>query len=379
MEHLQRLCLNPVQMATMSSPALLTRMLAARPRTLLIDEVDRSLSADKEGIGELLAVLNSGYKRGATRPVLVPAGGGQWQAAEMPTFAPVALAGNTPNLPDDTRSRIIRVLLLPDLDGRVEESDWELIDEEAAGLAKRVAQWADQVREEIKGCRPTLPEGITGRFREKWAPLRRVAELAGGRWPSTVDQMAVADRKQFEMDREDGMIRDRPAVLLLKHLVEVWPSGATFVPTNELARLLIKEFPEAWGPDSSYGKALTVQRFGRMLATSYKINSGRQSADGPRGYVRAALQGVLCQVSGSPQGETGMTGSTGITGSTAAVESTRVPVQPVQPLVPVLSETTMDIPDCACGRPLTTLVQRQNGRCNACTRNLLAEQRRRSA
>jgi hypothetical protein len=34
LEHLQRLCLDPVQMASLSSPALLTRMLAARPRTV---------------------------------------------------------------------------------------------------------------------------------------------------------------------------------------------------------------------------------------------------------------------------------------------------------------------------------------------------------
>ena len=370
LEHLQRLCLNPVQMATLSSPALLTRMLAAGLRTLLIDEADRSLSPEKEGIGELLAVLNSGYKRGATRPVLVPAGGGQWRVAEMPTYAPVALAGNTPNLPDDTRSRMIRVLLLPDLDGRVEESDWEQIEEEAAELADQVVQWADQVRELIKGCRPALPQGITGRFREKWAPLRRVAELAGGRWPEAVDQMATADREQFEMDREDGLVKDRPAVVLLKHLVEVWPAEAPFVPSNKLVNLLSDQFPEAWGPHSSYGKALTVHRFGRMLAT-FKINSSRETNYGPRGYVRSALLGVLSRVSETPRKETGSSGATGSSGSTE-------PVQPVQPLEPVLPGTA-NPPDCACGTPLMTLVQRQNGRCNRCQTQHQAEQRRRTA
>jgi hypothetical protein len=120
LEHLQRLCLQPVLMATVSSPALLVRMLEKAQRTILIDEADRSLRPDKEGVADLLAVLNSGYKRGATRPVLMPAKGGNWEPVEMPTFAAVAMAGNNPNLPDDTRSRIIRVLLLPDLDGRVQ-------------------------------------------------------------------------------------------------------------------------------------------------------------------------------------------------------------------------------------------------------------------
>jgi hypothetical protein len=100
LEHLHRLCMRSVQMASLSSPALLTRMLEAEQRTILIDEADRSLNPDKEGIADLLAVLNSGYKRGGSRPVLVPAKGGQWEGREMPTFAAVAMAGNNPNLPE---------------------------------------------------------------------------------------------------------------------------------------------------------------------------------------------------------------------------------------------------------------------------------------
>src|SRR5215207_4777589 len=150
LEHLQRLCLRPVQMASLSSPALLTRMLNAELRTILIDEADRSLNPEKEGIADLLAVLNSGYKRGATRPVLTPVKGGGWETKEMPTFAAVAMAGNNPNLPDDTRSRIIRVLLLPDLSGTVEESDWETIEEDAFGLHSQIVDWADQVRDQVK-------------------------------------------------------------------------------------------------------------------------------------------------------------------------------------------------------------------------------------
>src|SRR3546814_15954853 len=84
-------------------------------RTILIDEVDRSLDPKKPGVEDLIAILNSGYKRGATRPVLVPSKGGEWDVSEMSTFSPVAMAGNAPHPPDDTRSRCIRVLLLPAL------------------------------------------------------------------------------------------------------------------------------------------------------------------------------------------------------------------------------------------------------------------------
>jgi hypothetical protein len=137
---------------------------------------DRSLNPDKPGIDDLIAVLNSGYKKGATRPVLVPAKGGNWETAEMPTFAPVAMAGNQPKLPDDTMSRTIRVLIMPDHDDTVDDSDWELIEDEAQAIADELAMWATSIRDQVRsGERPSLPEGAKARTKERWLPLKRVA------------------------------------------------------------------------------------------------------------------------------------------------------------------------------------------------------------
>jgi hypothetical protein len=71
-EHLERLCRRSIQMATVSSSAMLTRMLDKEIRTILIDEADRALDPKREGVNDTLAVINSGYKKGGTRPVLVP-------------------------------------------------------------------------------------------------------------------------------------------------------------------------------------------------------------------------------------------------------------------------------------------------------------------
>ncbi len=327
LDHLNRLCVNPVQAAALSSPSMLTRLLDVGMRTILIDEVDRSLDPKKEGVGELIAVLNSGYRRGASRPVLVPMKGGGWDTKEMPTYSPVAMAGNSPQLPEDTLSRTIRVLLLPDLEGRVEESDWELIEQDAHDLRDHLTSWADRVREDVRRNRPTLPEGIKGRDRERWSPLKRVAEACGGRWPAVVDELALHDKEQQDMDREDGMVRDRPAVLLLKHLHELWPDGETFVPTSSFLAALVNRHPDEWGIGSPFGKSLTAQRLGRMLASSYGINSTRLDRAGPRGYTRAALlpvwrrMGVVAPdrdpapVRQTPPGETGASGASGSTGA----------------------------------------------------------------
>lgn len=85
------------------------------------------------------------------------------------------------------------------------------------------------------------------------------------------------------MDREDGMVRERPAVLLLKHLHDCWPAGRHFASTSGLIDALVDKHPAEWGDPSPFGKRLTV------LATSYGLNSSRLDRTGPRGYTRAAL------------------------------------------------------------------------------------------
>jgi len=322
LEHLERLCLSPVQVASLSSPALLTRMLDAGLRTVLIDEADRSLNPNKDGVAELLAVLNSGYKRGGTRPVLVPAREGAWKVAEMQTFCPVAMAGNNPNLPEDTKSRSIRVLLMPDIHGTAEESDWELIDEEARELGEQLAEWAEKVRDPIRTARPPLPKGVKGRARERWSPLKRVATMAGGRWPGVVDAMASKDLERIKIEQEDDIVVQQPHVVLLTHLHEVWPKGRAFVhfvSTEGLIDLLVKKHPETWGEESSYGKQLTAQRMGRMLVNSYNIHSGRRSLPDDskikiRGYRRSTLAPAFGQFGMDHPKQTGQTGPTGPTG-----------------------------------------------------------------
>ncbi len=314
LEHFERLCLKPVQVASLSSPALLTRMLDAGLRTILIDEADRSLAPDKEGIGELLAVLNSGYKRGATRPVLVPIKGGGWEAVEMPTFAPVVMAGNNPDLPEDTRSRSIRVLLMPDIDGTAAESDWEYIEDDARRIGERIAVWAAGIRDEIRATRPALPAGVTGRARERWSPLKRVAAVVGGHWPSVVDDLAIRDIARIAIEREDGIVQQRPAVALLAHLHEVYSTDERFVATDQLIERLVRAHPETWGHESGFGKRLTAQRLGRMLVTAYNLHSDRPGGVGPRGYLRSTLAPAFRRF---------------------ALDPANKPVEPVEPAEPV--------------------------------------------
>jgi hypothetical protein len=296
LDHMSRLTCRPVQMSAVSSSAMLVRVLENGIRTILIDEVDKSLRPDKPGVADIIAILNSGYRRGATRPVLVPTKGGGWETREMPTFAPCAMAGISPHLPDDTKSRSIRILLMPDLDGAVEDSDWEFIEDEATDLRAAIEEFADAVRESVSGMKVDLPAGCIGRAKEKWRPLKRVAVAAGGHWPAIADQL-IRRSLDEDADERDAGLRTLPVgMVLMADLHAVWPNpepiDGTVIPTRELVAKLIVHNPEYWGAGSSYGKELTDTRLGRMVAQASKITSQRPGGRGPRGYLRVQFEPV---------------------------------------------------------------------------------------
>jgi hypothetical protein len=368
LEHLDHLAHNPVQAATLTSSALIPRLLESGLVTFLIDEVDRTLAPGKPGIEDLLAVLNSGYKVGARRPVLEPVKGGGWEVSHMSTFAPVAMAGNAPQLPDDTRSRNIRVLLMPDLHGEVEDSDWELITDDAEVLQGDLARWADSVREKVKGLKVDLPDGCVRRSREKWRPLMRVAVTAGGRWPGVAEGLIVRSVNEDAAMREAGLKERPPRMVMLEDLRHVWPDDAPFMATRDLVLRLIAENPDYWGADSAYGRQLTETRCSKMLAQAAKLTSTRLAHGGPRGFLRRQLEPVWHRLGITPI-SSGSPGSPGSPGSSDAKsdevnqdnrdnqenqEKTDPPVVPVD---------AADYPPCSggCGLPIGP-VDAANGR-----------------
>lgn len=295
LDHLNRVAFHPVQAASLSSPSLLARLLEKSPRTILIDEADRTLNPKAEGVGELLAVLNSGYRFGASRPVLVQVAGGNWEPVEMSTFGPVAMAGNAPDLPPDTRSRCIRVLLLPDLEGAVLDSDWQEIEPYALMLNAAFQRWAELTGEDIAAMKPDYAAdglgALRGRNRERWAPLYKVALAAGGDWPGWCRELIRNDLEEQEMDAEAGLVAKAPHLVLLGDIAEVWPKGAEFMPTTELVNALRWHKPDVWGAGNQRFGELKPQGMGRMLVKHFSIRAARKTGgERERGYYRATFE-----------------------------------------------------------------------------------------
>jgi hypothetical protein len=280
LEHIGKLAKDPVQIASISSTALLGRITAKGIRTLLLDEIDRSLDPKRPGVQDLIALLNSGYKVGGTRPVLV---GKDWDVVEMPSFAPVAMAGNTPLLPDDTRSRSIVIRLLPDNSGQAQESDWEELDIWALQLKEQIVAAAESVRELFSTFKPSLPKGCVNRFREKWKPLKRISVLVGKDWEERVDSYILNDIETIKEQSENGDSRISLHHQLLKDLWEVFEGERKFKSTESIIWALIKLNPESWSDSGYGGKALTPKRLSVLLNGRFGLLS--QRVDGVRGYT----------------------------------------------------------------------------------------------
>ena len=290
LEHIAQFANAPIQMASVSSPAMLGRITKDGIRTLLIDEADRALDPKRPNVGELIALLNSGYKRGSTRPTLVQKGK-DWELEEMPTFSPVVMAGNSPNIPEDTRTRCIVVRLLPDNENRAQESDWETLEFPAYQIKLDILASVETWREQILNSEITLPINCVNRFKEKWKPLKRIAVLAGGDWAQRVDSYILHDIQNIKEQNENGDSKLTPHIQLVKDLYEIYEGENKFIGTRTIIEKLARHNPEYWGDSSIYGRAISEQKFGRVLNSKFYLNSQRLG-DSPRGYHSTQFENI---------------------------------------------------------------------------------------
>jgi hypothetical protein len=283
LEHLSRLAYRPAMAASVSQ-AVLARITADGVRTLLLDEADRMLNPNRPGVDDLLAIINSGYKVGGMRIVNAPKKGGGWEFEELPTFSPVAIAGNNPLLPDDTLSRCLVIRLLPDIDGLTAETNWRDIEPLANALAVKIAATADSVREQVENARFGVPPGCKNRLRERWEPLKQIAAVASQEWADVVDQLIIKAIEAEAQLADNSDIQGAPHIQLVKDLWAIFKDEPGELKTELVVGLLIKENPNYWSSSNRQtGKDLTPSRLGYLLSHNYDITAARLTATS-RGY-----------------------------------------------------------------------------------------------
>ena len=197
MEHLHRLVMNS-EMGSHATPPLICRIVNIQQTTLLLDETDNLMNPKKEGVGDLTALLNAGYRKGQPQARLVQKSkndantdGDGWAVVRHKTYAAVALAGIGHHLPEALTSRCIQIELDRARAGQVTETDWDECELAAWALRDRIAAHADAIADDFSKPKPDVP-GLHGRPREVWMPLLQLANIAG---PDTYTKALAAYEK----------------------------------------------------------------------------------------------------------------------------------------------------------------------------------------
>lgn len=194
-----------------ASPAAIFRLLAEKQICVLFDEVDAIWrEAGKDDRNEdLRALLNAGYRRGATIPRCV---GPKHDVANFAVFCAAALAG-LGALPDTLMSRSIIIRMRRRAPGEdVEPFRHRQCAPEGHRIRDRLAAWAKVVGTAIADSEPEMPSGIVDRPAEVWEPLLAVADAAGGEWP---------DRARYACVRLCAVAADRRVSLGVRLLSDL--------------------------------------------------------------------------------------------------------------------------------------------------------------
>jgi hypothetical protein len=262
--------------------AALYRRLAGEPRTILLDETDAVFAKGAaQNHEDLRALLNAGYKRGATVDRCV-GDGSKMKVVEFPAFAPAALAGIVGNMPATITTRAITIHMHRRAPG---ETIAEFIEEdaidEAEPLRLSLSTWVEDITTDLTGARPVMPAGVIDRKAEVWRALLAIADAAGGAWP----ERARAACKHFVLGADPGELS--LGVRLLADLRAIF-GGRDQLSTVSILESLAALDEAPWG--DMYGKPIDSRRLARMLgkygAHPKVVRIGETT---PRGYTRESL------------------------------------------------------------------------------------------
>lgn len=265
--------------------------------TLTVDEVDTIYSGGKdEG---LRAILNTGYRRGATVPRVVGK-----QVINYPTFCPKILMGIlNGHLPDTVTDRSIRIDM-----HRASAEEMQTVEDffhyeaedEGAEIANDLALWAQRHSQAIREYKPRKHPGIA-RVPRHWEVSRTLILVA--RFAGVEGQLVEALANFFERNRG----KDAPELRILRMVRQMFTErdaaaeaarecGDTSLPTDRLTtnEILTRAATEGVPIPGSSGKGLGVlmERVD-VKGKSIRVPEGhpdRSPGGNARGYFRSAFE-----------------------------------------------------------------------------------------
>ncbi|WP_371612621.1 DUF3631 domain-containing protein [Streptomyces clavifer] len=258
LEIVETLTPNPMVAVNASAAALFRAVSSSEGRpTILFDEIDTVFGPKAGDNEELRGFLNAGHRRSGVTYRCIGDGGNQSVQA-FPSYTAVAVAG-LGSLPDTilTRSVIIRMRRRA-RNEKVEAFRQRIHEKEGNALRDRLAGWADQVREQVTGAWPDMPEGVTDRPADVWEPLLAVADAAGGDWPARARTACVELVAAAQVDDKGSL-----GIRLLTDMRDHVLVGVDRLPTIAVIDRLNALDDAPWADMG--GRPLDSRRLSKML------------------------------------------------------------------------------------------------------------------
>jgi hypothetical protein len=280
----------PWQTARTSVAALIRKLAADPPVTLLLDEGDALWRGIDEVAEATRAILNAGHSRDGVACLCVGVGA-NIQVQDFRVFSAKMLASI--GLPPDTVGDRAVILHLrrrkPDepierLTRRVRKK----IAPEVEDLRSRLDAWTSAHLSELSEAEPILPDALGDRQQDSVEPLLCVAGLAAGRWPERARKAVVAICAAHEDDSESL------GVSLLRDAREIFAaSGMQPLSSDALAAELAKiegrpwaEFGRAKKPISKHSIAKLLRKF-EVYSTDLWFEAGTLKGYRPEFFTDA--------------------------------------------------------------------------------------------
>ncbi|QKW20494.1 DUF3631 domain-containing protein [Kitasatospora sp. NA04385] len=265
------------------SPAALFRSVSdpeARP-TVLFDEVDTTFGPKAAGNEDLRGLINSGHRRSGV--VLRCVGDGNTQTVQrFPVYAALAMGG-LGDLPDTIMSRSVIIRMRRRAPNEKVEPFRERVHAaQGHALRKRLAAWADSVRDKLQDVWPELPEGISDRPADVWEPLLAVADAAGGHWPARA-RAACVQLVTAARANDKGSV----GIRLLTDLRDIFGPAERMLTSDLLGKLA--ELDDAPWADLD-GKPIVARALARMLGDYVTVDGDpikpRNIKTGPKSVAK---------------------------------------------------------------------------------------------
>ena len=274
--------MNPIFTVGISEAALF-RLLDSGENTLILDETEALKEKKNERSQALVAILNSGYRKGQSVYRCV---GTKHELKAFSTFGPKAICA-IGRLPDTVADRSIVISMQRRKPGeKVGRYISRKAKEESKPLRERLEELAQGKGAIISAVYENLlafPD-LSDRDEELWQPLLATCSvLAPGRVEALKKDAIALCKCKADSDTDNSI-----QLLLLSDISTMLGSFGDNVPSAELVSKLKELEDSPWGEP---GRELTPNRLARMLkpfgASTRTVRSGEKT---PRGYIKSELQ-----------------------------------------------------------------------------------------